>query len=368
MVGPDAEKNASVTHFSAMFVAGAQLRAPVGAIVLRKGYGLGVWPCSPGTSMLRTSAVAWPTGELGGMGLEGAVRLAARKELAAIADPAERKRVFDELVARAYEHGQGHQRRHVPRTRRRHRPGRVPSVDPSAVPQLDRRHRRRRETDRGTHRSPSHSRPGSSPRASTSPKAPSPWQTAASSSSRSAAGRLSQVSPDGSVSTVAEVGGGPNGAAIGPDGAVYIANCGGFLFLEDVDGSPTSTGMPSADYGGGSIQHVTSNRGGESCTPLRRPAAGRTQRPRVRRARRLLLHRQRQDLRRPVRDGRACTTPSPTAPRSPSSPHGSPGRTASDCRLTGGTLYVALTVIGWLTRWEVASRPDPGQQRRAPLR
>ncbi len=105
MVGPDAEKNASVTHFSSMFVAGAQLRGPVGAIVLRKGYGLGVMAMFTGHVHAPNFSVAWPTGELGGMGLEGAVRLAARKELAAIADPAERKRVFDELVAGAYELG-----------------------------------------------------------------------------------------------------------------------------------------------------------------------------------------------------------------------------------------------------------------------
>src|SRR3546814_14334556 len=49
--------------------------------------------------------VAWPTGELGGMGLEGAVRLGYRKELEAIEDPAERDRTFNEMVDRMYEHG-----------------------------------------------------------------------------------------------------------------------------------------------------------------------------------------------------------------------------------------------------------------------
>ena len=49
--------------------------------------------------------VAWPTGEFGGMGLEGMVRLGYRKELDAIADPAERERRFAELVAQLYEHG-----------------------------------------------------------------------------------------------------------------------------------------------------------------------------------------------------------------------------------------------------------------------
>jgi acetyl-CoA carboxylase carboxyltransferase component len=49
--------------------------------------------------------VAWPTGEVGGMGLEGAVRLGFRRELEAIEDADERERAFQEMVALAYEHG-----------------------------------------------------------------------------------------------------------------------------------------------------------------------------------------------------------------------------------------------------------------------
>ena len=49
--------------------------------------------------------ISWPTGEFGGMGLEGAVKLGYRNELAAIEDPAERKRTFDEMVDRMYRHG-----------------------------------------------------------------------------------------------------------------------------------------------------------------------------------------------------------------------------------------------------------------------
>ena len=49
--------------------------------------------------------MAWPTGEFGGMGLEGAVKLGFRKELAAVEDPAERNKLFQHMVARAYEHG-----------------------------------------------------------------------------------------------------------------------------------------------------------------------------------------------------------------------------------------------------------------------
>jgi acetyl-CoA carboxylase carboxyltransferase component len=51
--------------------------------------------------------VAWPTGEFGGMGLEGAVKLGFRKELEAVADPQERKQLFELMVGRAYEHGKG---------------------------------------------------------------------------------------------------------------------------------------------------------------------------------------------------------------------------------------------------------------------
>jgi acetyl-CoA carboxylase carboxyltransferase component len=49
--------------------------------------------------------VSWPTGEFGGMGLEGAVKLGYRKELEAIEDPAERDRVFEEMVAASYARG-----------------------------------------------------------------------------------------------------------------------------------------------------------------------------------------------------------------------------------------------------------------------
>jgi gluconolactonase len=62
------------------------------------------------------------------------------------------------------------------------------------------------------------------------------------------------VEPDGSVSVVAECGGGPNGAAIGPDGAVYVCNNGGFEWHE-VNGL-TLPGEQPADYVGGSIQRV----------------------------------------------------------------------------------------------------------------
>lgn len=105
MVGPDAEKDAAVRRFGRMFVLGARLTVPLGMIILRKGYGLGAMAMAGGSFRAPQYTIAWPTGEIGGMGLEGAVRLGFSKELAAADDPAERQALFDRLVAAAYEHG-----------------------------------------------------------------------------------------------------------------------------------------------------------------------------------------------------------------------------------------------------------------------
>jgi acetyl-CoA carboxylase carboxyltransferase component len=107
MVGPDAERTATVRHVSRMFVTGANLSVPVGTIVLRKGYGLGVQAMAGGSFRAGRFCVGWPTSEFGPMGLEGAVRLGMRRELEAIEDPAERARAYDKLVAAAYERGRG---------------------------------------------------------------------------------------------------------------------------------------------------------------------------------------------------------------------------------------------------------------------
>jgi acetyl-CoA carboxylase carboxyltransferase component/biotin carboxyl carrier protein len=105
MVGPDAEKQAAVRRFGRMFVLGARLTVPLGMIILRKGYGLGAMAMAGGSFHAPQFTIAWPTGEIGGMGLEGAVRLGFSKELAAAADPTERQQLFDRLVAAAYQHG-----------------------------------------------------------------------------------------------------------------------------------------------------------------------------------------------------------------------------------------------------------------------
>ncbi|GAA2595270.1 pyruvate carboxylase [Actinomadura fulvescens] len=102
MVGPDAERTATVRHFSRLFVIGANLRVPVVTIVLRKGYGLGAQAMAGGSFKAPLATVAWPTGEVGGMGLEGAVRLGFRKELEAADDP---QALFEQMVAAAYDHG-----------------------------------------------------------------------------------------------------------------------------------------------------------------------------------------------------------------------------------------------------------------------
>jgi acetyl-CoA carboxylase carboxyltransferase component len=105
MVGPEAEEAALVRHVSRMFVVGASLTVPFACVILRKAYGLGAQAMAGGSFRRPLFTVAWPTGELGGMGLEGAVRLGFRRELDLIDDPDERAAAFDAMVARAYEHG-----------------------------------------------------------------------------------------------------------------------------------------------------------------------------------------------------------------------------------------------------------------------
>jgi acetyl-CoA carboxylase carboxyltransferase component len=107
MVGPEAERTATVRHVARLFVAGANLTVPTGTIVLRKGYGLGAQAMATGGFKATLFTVGWPTSEFGAMGLEGAVRLGMRRELEAIEDSVERDRVFQAAVAAAFERGQG---------------------------------------------------------------------------------------------------------------------------------------------------------------------------------------------------------------------------------------------------------------------
>jgi acetyl-CoA carboxylase carboxyltransferase component len=105
MVGPEAERSAQVRHFGRMFVVGASMDVPYFTVVLRKGYGLGAQAMAGGGFHEPLFVVSWPTGEFGGMGLEGAVELGFRKELDAIDDPVARRARYDQLVARLYEKG-----------------------------------------------------------------------------------------------------------------------------------------------------------------------------------------------------------------------------------------------------------------------
>jgi acetyl-CoA carboxylase carboxyltransferase component len=105
MVGPDTEATAQVRHVSRLFVAAAHLRVPYLSVVLRKGYGLGAMAMTAGGFHSPLFTVAWPTGEFGAMGLEGAVRLGFKKELEAAPEGAERQALYDKLVAHQYERG-----------------------------------------------------------------------------------------------------------------------------------------------------------------------------------------------------------------------------------------------------------------------
>ena len=101
MVGPAAESDALVRRASRMLVAGAAMRVPLIAVVLRRGYGLGAQAMTGGSLHEPLFTVAWPGAHLGPMGLEGAVRLGLRKELEAIADDAEREEVVRKATATA---------------------------------------------------------------------------------------------------------------------------------------------------------------------------------------------------------------------------------------------------------------------------
>ncbi|MBI2750542.1 MAG: biotin carboxylase [Burkholderiales bacterium] len=105
MVGPDTEETAQVRHVSRLFVAAAHLRVPYLSVVLRKGYGLGAMAMTAGGFHSPLFTAAWPTGEFGAMGLEGAVRLGFRKELEAVPEGPERQALYDRLVAHQYDKG-----------------------------------------------------------------------------------------------------------------------------------------------------------------------------------------------------------------------------------------------------------------------
>ena len=105
MVGPESEKSALVRHAARMFVVGANIEPPLMSVVIRKAYGLGAQAMAGGSFKIPLFTVTWPTGEFGGMGLEGAVKLGFRKELESIKDPAERIKTYEKMVEDSYKRG-----------------------------------------------------------------------------------------------------------------------------------------------------------------------------------------------------------------------------------------------------------------------
>lgn len=105
MVGPESEKQAAVRRTSSMMVTGATLTVPLFLVCLRKGYGLGAMAMGAGSLRQPFSTVAWPTGEFGAMGLEGAAEIVWRNELDAAPDAGARQAVLDQRVGVLYEKG-----------------------------------------------------------------------------------------------------------------------------------------------------------------------------------------------------------------------------------------------------------------------
>ncbi len=105
MVGPEIEEQAQVRHVSRMFLAAAHLRVPFLSVVLRKGYGLGAMAMAGGGFHEPVGVAAWPSGEFGPMGLEGAVRLGYRKELEALPEGPQREARYRQLVDEQYASG-----------------------------------------------------------------------------------------------------------------------------------------------------------------------------------------------------------------------------------------------------------------------
>lgn len=105
MVGLDVEAKAQVRHVCRMMLAGASLTVPFVSVTIRKGYGLGAQGMTAGGFHRPFFNFSWPSGEFGGMGLEGAVKLGYKKEMDAIADLGEREAYFQRQVAASYARG-----------------------------------------------------------------------------------------------------------------------------------------------------------------------------------------------------------------------------------------------------------------------
>ncbi|MCD9146258.1 carboxyl transferase domain-containing protein [Pseudophaeobacter flagellatus] len=105
MVGPETEATGQVAHVSRLFLAGAHFSQPLVTLILRKAYGLGAMAMAGGGFDRPHYCCAWPSGEVGAMGLEGAVKLGQRAHLEAIQDPVAREAEYRRLVDALYENG-----------------------------------------------------------------------------------------------------------------------------------------------------------------------------------------------------------------------------------------------------------------------
>jgi len=105
MVGPESEAAGAPRLMSELFVAGAALDQPIIAVFMRRAYGLGAMAMTGGSFEVPRYAVSWPQGEFGAMGLEGAVHLGFRQELANAPDEAARQALYESLLADMYERG-----------------------------------------------------------------------------------------------------------------------------------------------------------------------------------------------------------------------------------------------------------------------
>lgn len=103
MVGTQSEQQGAVRRMSGLMNEGSSVTVPVVNIILRKAYGLGAMALAGGSLHKPIYTAAWPTGEVGAMGLEGAVQLGFRKELEATASAAEREQLFERLVRQLYD-------------------------------------------------------------------------------------------------------------------------------------------------------------------------------------------------------------------------------------------------------------------------
>lgn len=105
MVGPEVEETGQVAHISRLFLAGAHFSQPLVTVILRKAYGLGAMAMAGGGFERPDLCCTWPSGEVGAMGLEGAVKLGFREQLAAIDDEAARDAEYQRLVDLLYARG-----------------------------------------------------------------------------------------------------------------------------------------------------------------------------------------------------------------------------------------------------------------------